>query len=346
MGKQYRKLKPKDIDFIKQQKMFFLASASGKEVNLSPKGYDCIWVLDEETVLYLDFPGSGNRTHRDVMAGGEFTLMFNAFEGKANITKLFCKAEVVGKDHAEFDTLLSHFDVNPVEVRQLFLFKVKGVETSCGDAVPYMKYEGERPSLKEWASKMAKNGKLEKYMKDHEEPPVLDYIEEQSNEFLFMPTALDEGDDVFFGAAKPRDPIEVLLNAKLESEIFHVDYDGHAQVEQVTYGMWDSPETLLKQIDNESKWEEFYEASDTMSEAWSGQLARHFPVEAYFSKTPLWKLLTRRNSSAAQEEILLKLFALKGWRESDEDFKEELRRYALTYRSEMDDDIKNALENF
>ena len=33
------------------------------------------------TILYLDFPGSGNRTYRDAMAGGEFTLVFNAFEG-------------------------------------------------------------------------------------------------------------------------------------------------------------------------------------------------------------------------------------------------------------------------
>jgi len=176
MGKQYKTLKQKDIDFIKKQKIFFLASSSGKEVNLSPKGYDTLRVLDEQTLLYLDFPGSGNRTYRDAMAGGEFIVMFSAFEGKANITKLFCKAEVVGKENAQFDELLSHFDVNPVEVRQVFIFSIHAVETSCGDGVPYMKYEGERPSLKEWASKMAKNGKLESYMEAHKEPPVLPYI--------------------------------------------------------------------------------------------------------------------------------------------------------------------------
>lgn len=74
-----------------------------------------------------------------------------------------------------------------------------------------------------------------------------------------------------------------------------MEEDGHTQVEQVTYGMWNSPQDLLTQIDAEGKWETFYEASDTMSEAWVGQLAGHFPVEAYFSKTPLWKLLTRTN---------------------------------------------------
>ncbi|MCF6245021.1 MAG: pyridoxamine 5'-phosphate oxidase family protein [Sulfurovum sp.] len=176
MGKQYAKLKPKDIEFIQAQKVFFLASCSGKEVNLSPKGYDSLRVLDESTLLYLDYPGSGNRTYRDAMAGGEFTVMFNAYEGKANITKLFCKAEVIGKDDKHFDTYIVHFDVNSDEVRQLFVFSIYAVETSCGDGVPFMEYKGERPSLKEWATKMSKNGKLEQYMKDHEVPPVLENL--------------------------------------------------------------------------------------------------------------------------------------------------------------------------
>jgi hypothetical protein len=42
MGKQYKTLKPEDADFIKEQKVFFVASSSGKEVNLSPKGYQCL----------------------------------------------------------------------------------------------------------------------------------------------------------------------------------------------------------------------------------------------------------------------------------------------------------------
>jgi len=176
MGKQYKTLKAKDIAFIKQQKVFFLASCSGKEVNLSPKGYDTLYVLDEETILYLDFPGSGNRTYRDAVAGGEFTLMFNAYEGKANITKLFCKAEVLGKDDVDFKRYLEYFNVEASYVRQIFVFKIYAVETSCGDGVPYMSFEGERESLREWSMKMAKNGKLEQYMKDHEVPPELDNI--------------------------------------------------------------------------------------------------------------------------------------------------------------------------
>jgi len=174
MGKQYKELQSKDIEFIKAQKLFFLASCSDKEVNLSPKGYDVLRILDNQTLLFLDYPGSGNRTCRDALSGGEFTLMFCAFEGKTNITKLFCKAEVITKEESTFDDYLAHFDVDASIVRQLFLFHVYAVETSCGDGVPYMKYEGDRPSLKEWAVKMAKNGKLEQYIKEHELPPLLD----------------------------------------------------------------------------------------------------------------------------------------------------------------------------
>jgi len=177
MGKQYTKLEQKDIDFIKKQKVFFLASCSGKEVNLSPKGYDCLRVLDNQTLLYMDFPGSGNRTYRDAMNGGEFTVMFNAYEGAPNITKLFAKAEPIEKDDERFEGYISHFDVVASNVRQLFVFDIYAVETSCGMGVPYMKYEKERKSLKKWAKNMAEEGRLEGYMKDHEEPPRLENLE-------------------------------------------------------------------------------------------------------------------------------------------------------------------------
>jgi len=177
MGKQYAKLEQKDIDFIKKQKVFFLASCSGKEVNLSPKGYDCLRVLDNQTLLYMDFPGSGNRTYRDAMNGGEFTVMFNAYEGAPNITKLFAKAAPIEKDDERFEGYISHFDVHKSHVRQLFIFDIYAVETSCGMGVPYMKYEKERKSLKKWAKNMAEEGRLEGYMKEHEEPPRLENME-------------------------------------------------------------------------------------------------------------------------------------------------------------------------
>lgn len=177
MGKQYGKMTETDMAFIKKQKIFYLASASGKEVNLSPKGYDCIRILDSQTILYMDYPGSGNRTYRDAMAGGEFTLMFTAFEGAPNITKLFAKAEPISKDDERFEVYVNHFSVDASNIRQCFIFDIYAVESSCGMAVPYMKYEKERKSLKKWAKNMAEEGRLEAYMEDHIEPPRLDELE-------------------------------------------------------------------------------------------------------------------------------------------------------------------------
>ena len=71
MGKQYKNLTLEDINFIKEQKLFYLASCSTKEVNLSPKGYDSIRVIDNQTLAFANLPGSGNRTHRDSVENGE-----------------------------------------------------------------------------------------------------------------------------------------------------------------------------------------------------------------------------------------------------------------------------------
>lgn len=54
MGKQYKNLTDKDIEFIKTQKLFYLASCSGNEVNLSPKGYDTIRVMNHNTLIFLN----------------------------------------------------------------------------------------------------------------------------------------------------------------------------------------------------------------------------------------------------------------------------------------------------
>ncbi len=173
MGKQYKALTEDDVSFIHAQKLFYLASSSGKEVNLSPKGYDTIRVLDKHRLLYLDYPGSGNRTYRDTMGNGEFTLVFNAFEGAAKILRIFCKSEVIEKENVDFESYFSHFDVNTAHIRNLFLFDIYAVESSCGMTVPYMEYVKERKSLKKWVKNMAEEGRLTQYIKEHETPPDL-----------------------------------------------------------------------------------------------------------------------------------------------------------------------------
>lgn len=172
MGKQYKVLSNSDMAFIKKQKLFYLASASkGEEVNLSPKGYDSIRVLNNSSLLFINYPGSGNRTFRDAANDGEFTLVFNAFEGDAKILRLFCKADTIDPTHADFNSSAELFKLNPVHVRDFFKFNIYAIESSCGMSVPVMEYKEERKQLKNWVVKMQKNDKLQEYKDNHLIPP-------------------------------------------------------------------------------------------------------------------------------------------------------------------------------
>ncbi len=174
MGKQYKALSDDDCTMIEEAKVFFMASCSTHEVNLSPKGYDAIRILDNHTLIYLDYPGSGNRTARDIREGGTVTLMWCAFEGPANIMRCFCEGELVESDDEAFEAYMSHFSgVDRKMVRRFIRFDIKAVETSCGEAVPVMRFESERSALREWACDLADEGRLSDYIARHDAPPKL-----------------------------------------------------------------------------------------------------------------------------------------------------------------------------
>ena len=177
MGTQYKKLSEKDIAFIEKQHVFFVASSSGKEVNLSSKGYNSLKVLNPNQLLFLDFPGSGNRTARDIENNGEVTVMFNSFEpDEAKILRTFCKGKIISKNHPDFTKFAKIFQVEEKYIRQFFILDIYAVETSCGDAVPIMKFEKRRDGLFDCVQKMEKTNKLEKYIEDHSIPPKLDNL--------------------------------------------------------------------------------------------------------------------------------------------------------------------------
>jgi hypothetical protein len=178
MGKQYKALTEKDREFAGLQHLFFIASASGKEVNLAPKGEDCLRFLDDRTLLILDYPGSSNRTGRDIEADGEITVLFCSFTEEPKVLRLFCKGELIGRGAPEFSELVKTFqDVDPAIVRQLFRLNVYAVETSCGLSVPVMRFEQTREKgVKHWAAKKESGGKLDEYISAHKEPPALEDV--------------------------------------------------------------------------------------------------------------------------------------------------------------------------
>lgn len=173
MGKQYKTLSKHDIAFIQKQKLFYIASCSSHEVNLSPRGYDSIYISDESTLYMIDFLGSGNRTARDIGEDGEITLLFNAFEDKPKILRCFCKGECLLKHSADFEKACSYFNEDMRAIRHIFKFNIYALESSCGMGVPLMEYKQDRQEVRDYALEMVEQGKFEDYIQDHLVPPDL-----------------------------------------------------------------------------------------------------------------------------------------------------------------------------
>ena len=83
--------------------------------------------------------------------------MFCAFEGTPLILRLYGKARAIHPDDAEWPDLSAHFDSLP-GARQIFDLEIDLVQTSCGMAVPFLDYAGEREQLNNWAEKKGADG--------------------------------------------------------------------------------------------------------------------------------------------------------------------------------------------
>jgi hypothetical protein len=118
-------------------------------VNLSPKGYDSLAILDERTIAYADLGGSGIETHAHVRENGRITLMFCAFEGPANIVRIYGRGEAVGFDHPGFAAAMTAFP-NVERARGVITVHIESVADSCGWGVPFFDFRGEREQLRRW----------------------------------------------------------------------------------------------------------------------------------------------------------------------------------------------------
>ena len=165
MGQIYQELSDKHRQFIAQQKIFFIGTAtSDSRVSVSPKGMDTLRVLDNNRVVWLNLTGSGNETSAHVQQNPRMTIMFCAFEGAPLILRLYGQARAVHHNDAEWEALYGKFEQIP-GARQIFDLKVDLVQTSCGFGVPYYSYAGERDLLNDWAIKKGEDG-LKKYWED------------------------------------------------------------------------------------------------------------------------------------------------------------------------------------
>lgn len=158
MAKFYSKLSSRLQNFIEAQKIFFVATAAEDgRINLSPKGMDSFKVIDENRVLWLNVTGSGNETAAHLLAKNRITIMFCSFEGAPNILRLYGKGKEIKPSDSEWEMVASHFTILP-GTRQIFDITIESAQTSCGMAIPFFEYKGEREELNEWAAGKGEDG--------------------------------------------------------------------------------------------------------------------------------------------------------------------------------------------
>jgi preprotein translocase subunit Sec61beta len=161
VGKQYESLSEKLIEFIAEQKIFFVGTATfGSRVNVSPKGLDSLRVLNNNRVIWLNVTGSGNETSAHVQLDPRMTIMFCAFDGPPLILRLYGVARVVHKNDDDWIELFANFNPLP-GARQIFDLSIDLVQTSCGMAVPYYDHKGDRELLTDWARDKGEAGLME-----------------------------------------------------------------------------------------------------------------------------------------------------------------------------------------
>lgn len=151
MGTVHPCITPPVRAWIERQHMFTVATAplgADGHVNVSPKGLDSLRIVDEMTVAYLDYTGSGAETIAHVRENGRITLMWSAFDGPPRIVRVHGRGEVLGVD----DPLVAGlFDIKP-GARAVILVRADRVSDSCGYSVPLYEYVGQRTRLDEWAA--------------------------------------------------------------------------------------------------------------------------------------------------------------------------------------------------
>ncbi len=166
MSQSQTELTDRSIDFIKRQKLFFVATAAADgRVNLSPKGMDTLRILGPNRLLWLNLSGSGNETAAHLAECDRITLMFCAFEGHALILRVYGGGKAYHPRDSEWQALIPSFPAM-AGARQIIDVQVNAVQQSCGTGVPrYQLLEERGPSeLLPFYEKMGEEG-VKRYWK-------------------------------------------------------------------------------------------------------------------------------------------------------------------------------------
>lgn len=168
MAEKFAALSPELIRFIEAQHMFFVGTAAAdSRVNISPKGMESLKVLSPTRVVWLNVTGSGNESAAHTAQNPRMTLMLCSFEAKPMILRLYGQARAVHQQDKDWDELYSHFTPLP-GARQIFDVTLDLVQTSCGYAVPFYDFAGDRDTLKTWAENKGEKGLAEYWLEKNQ----------------------------------------------------------------------------------------------------------------------------------------------------------------------------------
>ncbi|AKS46283.1 Pyridoxamine 5'-phosphate oxidase [Octadecabacter temperatus] len=160
MGIQTDKLNRSFRAFIEKQFLFFVATAAPTgRVNVSPKGLDCLKILSDKQLVWLNLTGSGNETAAHVAQSPRMTMMFSSFEGDPLTLRVYGTARVVHPRDADWTALLAHFP-DYAGARNIFTLDIDLVTTSCGTSVPEVEVTRTRADkdMEPWYAEMGPEG--------------------------------------------------------------------------------------------------------------------------------------------------------------------------------------------
>ncbi len=146
MGNSLKELNPALINFIENQKIFFVGTArTSGTVNLSPKGMDTFRIVNNNKIVWLNLTGSGNETAAHLLENNRMTIMFCSFEKIPLILRLYGKAQIYHENDQTYKEQIGLFR-DFTGARQIIEMDINLVQTSCGYAVPFMDLKKNEPN--------------------------------------------------------------------------------------------------------------------------------------------------------------------------------------------------------
>lgn len=152
MGQVFGRIDAALSEWLLQQSVYFVGTAplhADGHVNVSPKGMAGTFaVLDEHSVAYLDYFGSGIETAAHLRENGRIVIMMCAFSGPPRIVRLHGRGRYVLPEEPAFGDLRSRFaKERELGQRGVVLVQVERVSDSCGFSVPQLEHVADRDIL-------------------------------------------------------------------------------------------------------------------------------------------------------------------------------------------------------